>query len=119
MEHLIQNIRKGIEKIIDAAIVFSAWIKEWIDALLEQLRVSGMQSRIDELHLIIGRRVAQMRKEKTVSSAIGQLLKDAEITEALAESDKLEKELAGAAEDTSDEDAREPEAHEKKDDAAA
>lgn len=93
-EKAILNMEKGSKKISAAAATFSDRVKMEIALARLRIRIDETQSRIDELHRAIGRKIVSLGKGSALPEATDQLLKDEEVAAALSELVARERELA-------------------------
>lgn len=92
-ERAVVNMEKGARKLGAIAAIFAERVKAEIAIVRLRIRLDEVRSRIDELHRIIGRRVADLTKKAAIPKEGQQLLKDEEIATALAEIEARKRDL--------------------------
>ena len=83
-EKVVVNLEMGSKKIAATASIFAERVKAEITIVRLRMRLDEVQSRIDELHRIIGRRVVDLSRA-AIQKAGEQLIKDDDIAAAMAE----------------------------------
>ncbi|HUI66712.1 MAG TPA: hypothetical protein VL087_00690 [Nitrospirota bacterium] len=84
-EKVVVNLEMGAKKIAATASIFAERVKAELSIVRLRIRLDEVQNRIDELHRIIGRKVAGLSSSSAMPKAGEQLLKDEVIAAALAE----------------------------------
>ncbi len=92
-EKVVVNLEMGSRKIAATASIFAERVKAEINIVRLRIRRDEVQSRIDELHRIIGRRVVDLSSRAVIPKAGDQLIKDEDIAAALAELEVRNKDL--------------------------
>ncbi len=92
-ERAVVNMEKGARKLGAIAAIFAERVKAEIAIVRLRIRLDEVRSRIDELHRIIGRRVADLARKAAIPKEGQQLLKDEEIATALAEIEARKRDL--------------------------
>ena len=92
-EKVVVNLEMGAKKIAATASIFAERVKAELSIVRLRIRLDEVQSRIDELHRIIGRRVVDLSSRSAIPKAGEQLLKDEDIAAALAELEARKKDL--------------------------
>ena len=92
-EKVVVNLEIGANKIAATASIFAERVKAELSIVRLRIRLDEVQSRIDELHRIIGRRVVDLSSRSAIPKAGEQLLKDEDIAAALAELEARNKDL--------------------------
>lgn len=92
-EKAVLNIQKGSQKVIAFASVFSERVKTEIAIARLRIKADEVQSRIDELHRVIGRKVEMLKRGEAMPKTSEQLLKDEDIDASLNELEKRKQEV--------------------------
>jgi len=92
-EKVVVNLETGAKKIAATASIFAERIKAELSIVRLRIRLDEVQSRIDELHRIIGRRVVDLINRSAIPKTGEQLAKDEDIATALAELEARNKDL--------------------------
>jgi hypothetical protein len=92
-EKVVVNLEMGSRKIAATASIFAERVKAEITIVRLRIRLDEVQSRINELHRIIGRRVVDLSRRAAIPKAGDQLIKDEDIAAALAELEVRNKDL--------------------------
>jgi seryl-tRNA synthetase len=92
-EKVVVNLEMGSRKIAATASIFAERVKAEITIVRLRIRLDEVQSRINELHRIIGRRVVDHSIRAAIPKAGDQLIKDEDIAAALAELEVRNKDL--------------------------
>ncbi len=93
-ERAILNVQKGSKKVTVIAATFSDRMKAELAIIRLRLRIDEIQSRIDDLHRMIGRKVVELMNRETIPKTTEQLLKEEEIVSAMTELKDREQEIA-------------------------
>ncbi|HET6365482.1 MAG: hypothetical protein ACM30F_00535 [Nitrospirota bacterium] len=93
-EKVVVNLEVGSKKIAATASIFAERVKAEITIVRLRIRLDEVQSRIDELHRIIGRRVVDLSSRAAIPKSVEQLIKDENIAAAIAELEVRNKDLA-------------------------
>jgi hypothetical protein len=92
-EKVVVNLEMGAKKIAATASIFAERVKAELNIVRLRMRHDEVQSRIDELYRIIGRRVVDLSNRSVIPKAGEQLMKDEDIAAALAELKARNKDL--------------------------
>jgi len=84
-ERVAVNVERGTRKLAAMAAFFAERVRAEMAIVRLRIRLDEVQSRIDEMHRLIGRRVVDLANRAAMPKAGEQLLKDEEIATALAE----------------------------------
>ncbi len=93
-ERAVLNVQKGSKKVTAAAAMFSDRMKAELAIIRLRLRIDEIQSRVDDLHRMIGRKVVELLNRETIPKTTEQLLKEEEIVSAMTELKDREQEIA-------------------------
>lgn len=92
-EKAILNMQKGGKKISVVAATLSERVKAELALVRLRIRIDEVQTRIDELHGLIGRKIMNLKKQEMLPKTTDQLLKDDEIIAVMAELTDREQEI--------------------------
>jgi hypothetical protein len=92
-EKVVVNLETGSKKIAAAASIFAERVRVELSIVRLRIRLDEVQSRIDELHRSIGRRVVDLIDRSAIPKAGEQLAKDEDIATALSELEARNKDL--------------------------
>jgi hypothetical protein len=92
-EKAVLNIQRGARKIAAFAATFAERVRAEISVVRLRIRIQEVQSRIEELYRLIGRRLVSLHKQDALPKASDQLLKDEEIVAAIVELADREQEI--------------------------
>jgi archaellum component FlaC len=92
-EKVVVNLEVGAKKIAATASILAERVKAELSIVRLRIRLDEIQSRINELHRIIGRRIVDLSSRSAIPKAGEQLLKDEDIAAALAELEARKKDL--------------------------
>jgi hypothetical protein len=92
-EKVVVNLEMGSKKIAATASILAERVKAEITIVRLRIRLDEVQSRIDELHRIIGRRIVDLSSKAAIPKAGEQLIKDEDIAAAMAELEVRTKDL--------------------------
>jgi predicted nucleic acid-binding Zn-ribbon protein len=84
-EKAILNMQRGIKRISIAAALFADRVRVEINIVRLRIRIDEVQERIDAQHQAIGRKVVNLTRGEALPIMTEQLVKDEEITAAMAE----------------------------------
>jgi seryl-tRNA synthetase len=93
-EKAVLNIQRGSRKVAAYAAIFAERVRAEISVVRLRIRIEEVQSRIDELYRLIGKRLLSLQKLDALPKASDQLLKDEDIAAAMVELADREQELA-------------------------
>lgn len=93
-EKSVINLQKGYERLTAFAATFSERARAEVNIVRIRLRIDGIRARVEELHLIIGRRIMELKAGDAVPKTTEQLLLDDDIAGAASELVERERELA-------------------------
>jgi hypothetical protein len=92
-EKAILNIQKGVQKITVFAAFFSERVKAEIAIVRLRIRINEVQTKIDELYRIIGRKLVDLKNRGDMPKTSEHVLADADIFSAMNEIAELKKEI--------------------------
>ncbi len=92
-EKTIVNMEKGSKKIAAFAATFSDRVKMEIAVTRLRIKISEAESRIDELHQAIGKRIVSLSRENALPDKTELLLKDDAVHSAMTELANREQEV--------------------------
>ena len=90
---ILINLHKGFEKFKYGASIFSERAKVEVNIVRIRLRIDSITARLSELHRTIGAKVVELKRKAALPKTVEQLLENDEISMALEELAKREKEL--------------------------
>ena len=79
------NIQKGSRRMGVLAATFSDRVKTEIAIVRIKMKIDEVQEQIDDLHRLIGKKVAGLAADETASGTVQQFFKDTEISVAMSE----------------------------------
>jgi len=90
---ILINLHKGFEKFKYGASIFSERVNVEVGIVRMRLRMDSIRARLSELHQTIGAKVVELKHKAALPKTVEQLLENEEISLALEEIAKREKEL--------------------------
>jgi seryl-tRNA synthetase len=92
-EQAVLNIQRGARKVAAFAATFAERVRAEISVVRLRIRIEEVQSRINELYRLIGKRLVSLHTQDALPKASEQLLKDDDVAAALVELADREQEI--------------------------
>lgn len=92
-EQTLLNLQKGYDKFVAFAALFNERVRAELDITRLRIRADDVQGRTDRLHMLIGRRVVEMKRKGDLPKGAEQIFKEEDVAAAIKEIEEREREL--------------------------
>ena len=92
-EQTLLNLQKGYEKFVAFAALFNERVRAELDITRLRIRADDVQGRTDRLHMLIGRRIVEMKRKGDLPKGAEQIFKEEDVAAAIKEIADREREL--------------------------
>jgi hypothetical protein len=92
-EKIAVNLEKGVSRTKAGAALFSERVRAELNLVRLRIKLEGVRTALKEQYGLIGRRIVDLQKSDTLPANVDSLLRDEEITAALAEIIRRERDL--------------------------
>jgi seryl-tRNA synthetase len=92
-EKAVLDMQKGVRKIAAAATTFAERVRAEIGVVRLRIRIEEVQSRVDELHRLIGKKLVSLHTQDALPRTSELLMKDEDVAAAINELRDREQEI--------------------------